>query len=63
MTKEEKERYADTEELREILYKALNGKKFRLDCGHHASFFHPFGNNVTIYNGKRIKIVCSECGY
>ena len=36
MTKEEKERYEDTEKLREILYEALAGRKFRLDCGHYA---------------------------
>jgi hypothetical protein len=63
MTKEQKAQYAETAELREILKKALASKKFRLDCGHHVSFFHYLGNNVTIYNGKKFKIICSQCGY
>jgi hypothetical protein len=63
MTKEQKAEYAETEELRKILYQTLAGKKFRLDCGHFVSFGYYLGNNVTIYNGKKLKIVCAECGY
>jgi hypothetical protein len=61
MTKEQKEIYQDTDKLRQLL-KQLNGKKFQLDCG-HITFGHPLGNDITIYNGKRIKIICSQCGY
>jgi len=63
MTKEQKLQYADTDKLREILHRALAGKKFRLDCGHLVSFGYYLGNNVTIYNGKNFKIICAECGY
>jgi hypothetical protein len=63
MTKEQKELYAETEELIKILEKALAGKKFKLSCGHHVTFLHHLGNDVTIYNGKSLKIICSQCGY
>lgn len=63
MTKKEMEKYAATELLREILHRTLKGKKFRLDCGHHVTFGQFFGNDITIYNGKTFKIICSQCGY
>ena len=63
MTKEEKERYEEPELLRDILQRALTGKKFRLDCGHYVTWNHQLGNDVTIRNGKKLKIVCSPCGY
>ncbi|MBC2714926.1 MAG: hypothetical protein HF978_06415 [Desulfobacteraceae bacterium] len=62
MTKEQKEKYESTDSLRLLLHQ-LNGKKFKLDCGHHISFNHFLGNDITIYNGKRLKIICSQCGY
>ena len=62
MTKEQKEIYEDTDKLRELL-KQLNGKKFLLDCGHYITFGHPLGNDITIYNGNRFKVICSQCGY
>lgn len=40
--------YEDADALREIL-KVLKGKKYILDCGHHVSFWHNFGNNIIIY--------------
>jgi len=63
MTKEEKEKYKSTDLLRDILRQTLNGKKFRLDCGHHFTGCTNLGNNITIYNGKKFKIICSQCGY
>ncbi len=63
MTKEKEKHYHETNELRAILGQALKGKKFRLDCGHHITFHHSLGNNITIYNGKDLKIICSQCGY
>jgi len=64
MTKEKKRLYHDTDELRTILEQALKGRKFKLDCGHHVSFGFGFlGNDITIYNGKKLKIICSQCGY
>ena len=63
MTKEQKEAYHDPELLREILQRVLKGKKFTLDCGHHVTFGTNLGNNITIYNGKKLKIICSQCGY
>lgn len=62
MTKEQEQRYQDTDELRKII-KQLKGSRYRLDCGHHISFGHTFGNNITIINGKEPKIICSQCGY
>ena len=59
MTKEQKARY---EEHRAFTAGALNrvlaGRKFRLDCGHHFTFGHHLGNDITIYNGKHLKIMC-----
>ncbi len=63
MTKAQESKYRNTDELRDILEQALKGKKFKLDCGHHITFHHGFGNDITIYNGKRLKIICSQCGY
>lgn len=63
MTKEQENEYQDVEVLKEILYKTVAGKKFRLDCGHHITFGHFLGNDITIYNGKKLKIICSQCGY
>lgn len=62
MTKRQKREYEDTDALREALA-ALRGRKFRLDCGHHVTFGHFLGNDITIFNGKKQKIICSQCGY
>lgn len=62
MTKKEEEAYQDTEALRQII-QALKGKKYRLDCGHHVTLGHPFGNDITILNGKNPQIICSLCGH
>ena len=63
MTKEKKELYQETDALKEILAEALTGKKFKLDCGHHFTGCHNLGNDITIRNGKHLKITCSLCGY
>jgi len=63
MTKEEKAKYDDPEELGDILMRVLEGRKFRLHCGHHVTFGTNLGNDITIYNGKKLKIICSQCGY
>ncbi|MDY6953109.1 MAG: hypothetical protein SWE60_16495 [Thermodesulfobacteriota bacterium] len=62
MTKKQKEAYEDTDVLREMLSR-LRGRKFKLDCGHHITLGHFLGNDITIYNGKKLKIICSQCGY
>jgi hypothetical protein len=31
--------------------------------GHYVTFQHNLGYDVTICNGKRFKIICSQCGY
>ena len=63
MTKEEKARYDEPELLGEILKRVLDGKKFRLECCHYVTFGTNLGNDITIYNGKKFKIICSQCGY
>ena len=63
MTKEEKSRYSEPEALRDILKRVLSGRKFLLDCGHRVSLFHHLGNDITIINGKKPKIICSLCGH
>ena len=63
MTKEEKALYDEPELLGDILKRVLAGKKFRLHCGHHVTFGQYLGNDVTIRNGKKFKIICSQCGY
>jgi len=62
MTQEEKSMYQETEKLKEFLNN-LKGMKFKLDCGHHVTFGYFLGNNITIMNGKNLRIICSECGY
>ena len=63
MTIEQNKAYQEPELLREILYRELKDKKFTLDCGHHVTFHHNLGNDITIYNGKELKIICTQCGY
>ena len=62
MTKEKRNTYQDTEDLRRLLLQ-LKGRRFRLDCGHHITFGHFLGNDITILNGRKLKIICSQCGY
>ena len=62
MDKKQKEIYQDTDKLRQLL-KQLNGKKFQLDCGYHVTFGHFLGNDITIYNGNRFRVICSQGGY
>ena len=62
MTQQEKEKYHDTGELRQIIAR-LKGQKFKLDCGHHVTFGYFLGNDILIQNGKRPTIICSQCGY
>jgi hypothetical protein len=63
MTNEEKKRYDNPELLRDILSRMLEGRKFRLDCGHYVTFGHNLGNDVVIQNGKKVKIICTLCSY
>lgn len=62
MTKEKEAAYEESEALKQFL-KALKGRKFKLDCGHHVTFAHALGNDITIYNGKRLTVICTQCGY
>jgi len=62
MTKQKKEAYQDVEALKKII-QGLDGKKFKLHCGHHISFGYHLGNDITIRNGKNPVITCSLCGY
>jgi len=62
MTREQEENYKATEIFRQILSK-LKGRKFKLDCGHHVTFGHSLGNDITILNGRRLEIICSLCGH
>ena len=63
MTKKQKAEYAEADELRTLLEQVLANKKFKLDCGHHVTFSYFLGNDITIYNGKKFRIICSQCGY
>ncbi|MDA3971807.1 MAG: hypothetical protein PF442_10700 [Desulfobulbaceae bacterium] len=62
MTSKQKAEYQDVEVLRSYL-QSLQNQKFQLDCGHHVTFGHFLGNDVIIYNGKELKIICSQCGF
>lgn len=64
MIQEQREKYHDTDELREI-FRQLAGRKFKLDCGHHVTFGCNLGNNITVYqtNKEGPKIICSLCSY
>ena len=63
MTNEQRRQYREPELLKDILVRVLKRKKFKLECGHYVTFGHNLGNNITIYNGKEFKIICSQCGY
>ena len=62
MTNNEKQAYRKTDDLRELLT-ILNKEKFILDCGHHITFGEVLGNDLTIRNGKELRITCAQCGY
>ena len=62
MTSKEKKKYLETDDLRKLLNE-FRGMKFNLDCGHRTTFGHHLGNDITIYYGKQLKIICSLCGY
>ena len=63
MTREKEAAYEETEKLRRILAEELQGKKFRLDCGHHVTFGHFLGSDVVLMNGKSCRIICTHCAY
>lgn len=63
MTRQQKQAYAEPEVLRDILQRALAGKKFRLHCGHHITFNAVLGNDLTVRNGKNLTVICAQCGY
>jgi hypothetical protein len=63
MKDKKRKKYQEPELLKDILIRVLSGKSYILDCGHRVSFFNHWGNDVTIYNGKKLKIICSQCGY
>ena len=63
MTRQQKEAYNEPGVLRNILQETLSGKKFRLDCGHHITFNAMLGNDLTVRNGKELKVICAQCGY
>lgn len=62
MTKQQKANYENVEELKKVI-RSLKGKKYRLDCGHHATIGHFLGNDIIIRNGSNPTIICSLCGY
>ena len=62
MTKEQESKYEPSSALKRAV-EELRGRKFKLDCGHHVTFNHNLANDITIRNGKELKIICSLCGY
>ncbi|MBU1387815.1 MAG: hypothetical protein KKE62_06360 [Proteobacteria bacterium] len=62
MTKQQKEAYQDVAVLKKII-QDLSGQKFKLDCGHHTTLCHHFGNDITIINDSKPIIICSLCGH
>jgi hypothetical protein len=63
MTKEEKARYDEPEQLGDILKRVLAGKSSASLRSPRNLRDHFLGNDVTIRNGKEYKIICSLCGY
>lgn len=63
MTKTQQQTYEEPEVLKDILRRALKGKRFRLECGHRITFHHVFGNDLTIRNGPELTVICAMCGY
>ncbi|MDO9210278.1 MAG: hypothetical protein Q7V48_05945 [Deltaproteobacteria bacterium] len=46
-------------ETLEFLRRVLKGKKFRLDCGHHWTPFHPWTNTAVLLADGRV--ICHNC--
>jgi hypothetical protein len=65
MTKQQRQSYANSGALSEILQRTLAGRKFRLDCGHHITIGHQFSNGLVIRgNGinQPMTVICADCG-
>ena len=62
MTQKELEAYQEYQVLTELLQEVLFKRKFKLQCGHHVTFGQFLGNDIVIYNGKNLEIVCLDCG-
>lgn len=62
MTLSQRMRYANVELLKAYMDN-LRYKKYQLDCGHHVTFGYFLGNDILIINGKKLKIICSQCAY
>ena len=66
MNKKQRGRYEPPEALKEVLFKALAGRRYRLDCGHCISFYKGnLANDLTFRNGwgGDVKVICAQCGY
>jgi hypothetical protein len=53
MTKHQKDQCDDLELLRDILKRILEDQKFML-----SEHYVAVGNDITIYNDKKLKIIC-----
>jgi len=62
MTTRQKRQYEETDALRRVL-EGIKGRKFKLDCGHHVTFGHHVGSDITIFKGARFKNTCSLCSH
>lgn len=63
MNLKQKSQYQPSQELKAMLQQLLIGKKFKLQCGHHITFGQILGNDLTVKNGKELKVICAQCGY
>ena len=64
MTKKQKRLYTDSPAIIFDALKQIQGRKVKLDCGHHVTIRpgHAFVQDIMLYIGDK-KAYCSLCSY
>ncbi len=64
MTKKEQAKYTEATAIIFEALKQIEGRKVKLDCGHHVTIRpgHAFVQDIMLYLGDQ-KAVCSLCSY
>jgi hypothetical protein len=64
MTKKQKRLYTDSPAIIFEALKQIQGRKVKLDCGHHGTIRpgHAFVQDIMLYLGDK-KAYCSLCSY
>ncbi len=64
MTKDQQRLYKDSPAIIFEALKQIEGRKIKLDCGHHVTIIpgHGFVADIMVYLGSK-RVICSLCSY